>query len=164
LPITAVLLLVAALALGFAVAPLIGVIGVAVVGYVDYHLLKFYRLQLSSFVEIAEEELICKTPIGERVVIRYSDITHAGRTSDERGARSFFVYAEGEDQLLNIPSEYGDFDSLVGELEATLPDGVEERSYSLEKRQTLADKLKEEVVGTSDAADGEEPTQVDSSE
>lgn len=123
-------------------SPIAGVILLAIGGYVDYHLIKFARLQLASYVRTDEDGIRGLSGISEKVDIEWDDVTHAGVATESGTRAAAFVYAEGEDQLITVPSEYENFEHFVTEL----GERFDLIRFELDSNETLTDRLKTMLV------------------
>ena len=145
LPILAVPLLPAAGALAILyVGGLIG-IAAAVIGiYLSYHLVKYLRSHLRSYIETDEEGLHCRTTVDEEIGMAWSDISHSGLAVSKDNRTLLFLYAEGDDKLLTIPPEYEGWDRLVEEARGH----VDLEQVTLSEGSTIQDHLRS-VLGDS---------------
>lgn len=133
-------------------SPVAGVIFLAVGAYVDYHLVKFARLQLKSYVRTDDSGIQGLSSIAEKVNIPWGTVTHAGVGTEPNKHQAAFVYDEDEDRLISVPSDYENFDQFVSELE----DRFDLLQFELREGETVADRLKEMVSpGTPDTQPNE---------
>ena len=95
---------------------LIGVVALAVTGWICYHLIRFTMYHLRSHVRTEEDELVCITSMGGETRMEWADLTHAGTYTAERGGIYLFVYNESADELLTIPPNYSGWESLQAEV------------------------------------------------
>lgn len=120
-------------------SPIAGAIVLAIVAYVDYHLVKFVRLQLASYVRTDDDGIRGLSGISEKVDIPWETVTHAGVAMESQTRGVAFVYAEEQDQLISVPSDYENFDQFVSELESRF----DVLRLDLEPGESITDKLKE---------------------
>lgn len=141
-----IILLLAAAAIGLLVAfgPLAGIIALLVAAYIIYHLVKFLRMQLASYLEISEDGIRCLTSIGEKLEYTWTSITHSGILREPSGKKWVYLYDENEDRLLTIPET---FENIAG-LTAELADHVTLKTDNLGLGETVQDRLKK-MVGPS---------------
>jgi hypothetical protein len=123
------------------VNPLIGIIGIAVGGYMAWQLGKFLRSHMRSRVETGDDELRCHTTANDEIVLPWTAITHAGRCFPEKAPDYLFVYNAGDDRLLTIPKEFSGFEALAAEIRQRVAPGVF-RELTLTAEETLKDRLK----------------------
>lgn len=153
LPAISVVLVAASIAIIVFYQPVVGIIALAVSGYLGFHLFKFFRNTLASRVETTDESLTCTTALGSSTTILWADLTHAGWYTTDGGYREFFVYAEGEDTLLTIPPQYERMEDLADEVEAR--SDVDLLSLSGDDVDGLTDALRQELGTEGDVIDDE---------
>jgi hypothetical protein len=119
----------------------IGLLGLAVGGYMAWHLGKFLTSHMRSRVETGEKELRCRTTANDEIVLPWSSITHAGQCFPVKGPDYLFVYSSGDDRLLTIPKEYSGYQGLAAEVRQRVAPGVF-RELTLTAEETLKDRLK----------------------
>lgn len=152
-PAIAVLLVAASVTIIVIYNAVVGVIALAVSGYLGYHLFKFFRNTLASRVETTDESITCTTALGSSTTIRWDDLTHAGWYTTDGGYREFFVYAEDEDTLLTIPLQYAGMDALSDDV--CEHSGLELLSLSGDDVDGLTDALRQELGSEGDVIDDE---------
>lgn len=116
LPVIAVALVGGSLAVAILVQPLIGVIALAVSGYVSYHLIKFFIHTIHSHVRTSDEGMVCVTSTGSEVRMKWHELTHAGWFHQGDAPGQLFVYAEGNDELVTLPNQYESLSDLADEV------------------------------------------------
>jgi hypothetical protein len=158
----AIVLLGAGVGALFVLGFVVGLIAMAAVLFVDWTLLRLVRRQLATRIETTDES-ITFTLVGAETVpfpwekIRVSGTVTAsdtrGRSSDKRGRSSvtrgrgrhrdarLFVYNETDDRMISIPAEYENIDALEAELRSR----TDFRELTLDRGETLKDKLRELV-------------------
>jgi hypothetical protein len=165
----AIVLLGAGVGALFVLGFVVGLIAMAAVLFVDWTLLRLVRRQLATRIETTDES-ITFTLVGAETVpfpwekIRVSGTVTAsdtrGRSSDKRGRGSdkrgrssvtrgrgrhrdarLFVYNETDDRMISIPAEYENIDALEAELRSR----TDFRELTLDRGETLKDKLRELV-------------------
>ncbi|MFP4113740.1 MAG: hypothetical protein ACOC2Y_06080 [Spirochaetota bacterium] len=151
LPTIAVLLVLAAFAVMVFFDPLLGLLALAVAGYISYHVVKFFTNTIKSHVRTSEEGMVCATTMGTESKIAWDEITHAGWYTSDSGYRELYVYAEQDDRLLTIPPHYESMDELAREiLDRT---GLPPLSLSGDDVDGLADALRPHVVAEGEIVD-----------
>ncbi len=120
---------------------IIGIIGLAVGGYMSYQLAKFLGSHLKSYIETSEEALRCRTTANTEIVLPWGSVSHAGQCFPEKGPDYLFVYSKADDKLLTIPREYAGFDQLREEIRGRVGEGVF-RELALTAEESLQDRLK----------------------
>lgn len=121
-----------------------GIIILVIAVYLNYHLIKFIRLQINSYIKETSEGIECLTTTNEKIYIPWSEISYSGTFSHgSHEKRYIFVYSDEQDQLLTIPDEYENIDKLL--------DSLSERfsllQFNLDQHETIQDKLKEMLSG-----------------
>jgi hypothetical protein len=122
-------------------SPVAGAILLAVGGYIDYHLVKFARLQLKSYVRTDENGIHGLSSVSETVDISWDNVTHAGTAEEDGNKTAAFVYDETNDQLIVVPSEYANFEAFVSELDQRF----DTMRFELAQGETVNDKLREHL-------------------
>jgi hypothetical protein len=153
-PAIAVLLVAAGVAVIVFYHPLLGVLALGVAGFVSFYLIKFFVNTLKSHVRTSEEGMVCATAMGSETTIAWEDLTHTGWYTTDNGYRELFVYAEGEDRLLTIPSQYEDMEGLDAEIRER--SGLTQLSLSGEEVDGLTDALRAHIVPESEIIDDED--------
>lgn len=131
----------------------LGILALAVTGFISYHLVKFFVNTLKSHVRTSDDGMICATAMGSEMSVSWDDLTHAGWYTTDSGYRELFVYAEGEDQLLTIPPQYEEMSTL--EEEILDRSGLEPLSLTGEEIDGLTDALRAHIVPESEIIDDE---------
>ncbi|AFG38509.1 hypothetical protein [Spirochaeta africana] len=98
-----------------------------------------YHNLVESFINVHDDGVSGKTPGGRTVQMQYRSVTDAGLATDISGARILYLYNENDDQLIQIPDLYRNFDELVQEISSNQP----VRSLTLKEGQTLEELLKD---------------------
>ena len=119
----------------------IGIIGLAIGGYMSYQLGKFLASHLKSYIETGEDALRCRTTANTEIVLPWGSVSHAGQCFPEKGPDYLFVYSKSDDKLLTIPREYAGFDQLREEIRGRVSEGVF-RELALTAEESLKDRLK----------------------
>jgi hypothetical protein len=139
IPILAVPLLPAAGVLAIIyVRGLIGIVAAVAGLYFSYHLFKYLRSHLRSYIQTDDEGLRCRTTVDEEIAMAWSDITHGGLAVAKGKQATLFLYAEGDDKLLTIPPEYQGWEQLVEEARAR----VDLPQITLSENSTIQDHLR----------------------
>lgn len=152
-PAIAVVLVGAAMAAIIFYHVVLGLIALAVAGFVSYHLVRFFLNTLRSHVRTSDCAMVCTTAMGSETEIPWNDLTHTGWYTTDGGYRELFVYAEGEDRLLTIPLQYENMEAL--EAEILDRSGLKPLSLSGEEVDGLADALRAHIVPESEIIDDE---------
>lgn len=134
----AALVAVTAIAVFLAFGPIAGAVGLLVALYIDYQLIKFLRLQLSSYIEISDESSTCMTASGDLIVFEWSSVTHAGLCSTKSGRSTIFLYNEDEDKLVTIPDTFSKLDLLTRDVSSH----VDLTRHTLAANETVRDYLR----------------------
>lgn len=158
IPLIAVGLVLASVAIIIFYHPLLGVLALLVSGFISYHLVKFFRNTLRSHIRTSDEGLVCATAMGSDSEVAWDEITHAGWYTADTGYRELFVYAEDKDQLLTIPPQYDGMEELSEEIESH---GLSMLSLTGEEIDGLADALRQELVPEGEIIDDEEEADQD---
>lgn len=90
----------------------IGLVVLAIGAWLSYYMIRYTIYQFRSKVETDSQGITCTTSMGFDTGMSWSDVTHSGSYTTERGAYHLFVYDESADELLTIPSHYRDIDQL----------------------------------------------------
>ncbi len=117
-----------------------GIIILVIAVYLDYHLVKFIRLQLNSYIKETSEGIECLTTTNEKIYIPWDEINYSGTFNHgSQEKRYIFVYSDEQDQLLTIPDEYENIDKLL----SSLSNRFSLLHLNLDQHETIQDKLKE---------------------
>lgn len=131
----------------------LGIVALAVTGFISYYLIRFFVNTLKSHVRTSDDAMVCATAMGSETSISWGDLTHAGWYTTDSGYRELFVYAEGDDQLLTIPPQYENMSAL--EQEILDRSGLEPLSLTGEEVDGLTDALRAHIVPESEIIDDE---------
>ena len=153
LPGIAAVLLAASVAIIAFYHVILGIVALAVTGFISYHLVKFFINTLKSHVRTSDDGMVCATALGRETTVDWDSLTHAGWYTTDSGYRELFVYAEGEDQLLTIPPQYENMGAL--EEEVLDRSGLEPLSLTGEEVDGLTDALRAHIVPESEIIDDE---------
>ncbi len=161
LPVIAVALVGGSLAVTILVQPLVGVVALAVSGYIGYHLMKFFIHTIHSHVRTSDEGMVCITSTGNEVRMKWHELTHAGWFYQGDAPGQLFVYAEEDDNLVTLPNQY--------ERLAELADEIAERIDLMELRGPsdleIGDALRQELFPEmEDDSSEDEPAEDESEE
>lgn len=145
LPIILVALPTAAILLIVFVNPLVGILALAVAGYIDYQLGKFLRGQIASYIETTDDGINCLTPDGEPIEFDWGTLSAVGIARPAKGRPFLFIYREEGDRLVSVPREYGDFDTLVETVKERIAGSTTFREITLGPGETIQSWLREEL-------------------
>jgi hypothetical protein len=123
----------------------VGVVALAVVGYVDVQIVRFVSNHLRSWVRTTEQGLTCRLPDGSTLQFTWKGLTHAGLCLRPGSRPLLFLYDEGLDRLLSIPNEYSHFDQLEREIRRQLPARTLFETVRLSRGKLIEDWLKERI-------------------
>lgn len=153
LPVLALVLIAGSVALIILVQPLLGVIALAVTGYISYHLTKFFLNTVRSEVRVFDDQIVFKTSMGAETRFPWEIITIAGWYTADDGNRILYAYAADDDQLISLPPTYERMDELAAEMAAH----VELVELFGESGEDLSEVLKQRLYpDEEDALDSEE--------
>ena len=147
-----------AFALLFVVGTVVGLIAVAVAGYIIYQVAKQLYLQRNSYVDTHDDGMTGRTAAGETVRVGWSELSHAGTFTDERGRYYAFVYSESSDTLLTLPDDYSNFEQFLEEL----AEHIELSDYRLGTGESIERRLQQELAAQEQAESGQEQDGSDS--
>lgn len=116
LPVVASLLIGGAIVLLVLVHVAIGLIALAIAGWLTYHLLRFTITHVKSQVRTSDEGIVSLSSFGVETRIPWSNVTHAGTFDTRKSDRYLFVYNESTDELVTVPSYYTEITELENEL------------------------------------------------
>ena len=139
LPVIALILVAGSVALIIFVQPIVGVVALAVSGYISYHLIKFFVSTVTSQIRVFDDQIVFKTSMGAETRFDWDAITVAGWYVSEDGERQLFVYADEDDQLISLPQTY----ERMEELAAEIGERIKLVELHGEFREDLSDALKE---------------------
>jgi len=145
-----------AIAVFLAFGPVAGVVGLLVALYIDYQLVKFLRLQLSSYIEISEDNTTCMTSSGDLIVFDWSSVTHAGLCSTKSGRTTIFLYNEDDDQLITIPDTFSKLELLTKDMSSH----VTLAPHTLAANETVRDYLRK-LLNVESGTEDESPSEND---
>ena len=149
-----VLIIAAFLAAGvslFLVSPFLGIVGIALGGYISYTLVRFISKQMASVLDVQEDGLHFNLYGEEQMVFEWDNVSHMGLATAPKSKRFFFAYREDEDKLLVVPNEFQNFEQLLDDIRAQ-GDLV---SVELERSEGVKEQLKEMLGVQLKAAEGE---------
>lgn len=141
----------------FSVGPVLGIIALAVGGYLSWTLVRFIRKQLQCSVDVVEEGVVLDLYGEEKVTAPWDRISHLGTAVDTRGRKSVFLYREAEDKLLVIPDEFERFGEIVTRIRESSLATAPERTFheiSLGLGESVKDRLRT-IVGRPRVVDEE---------
>lgn len=97
-----------------------------------------YRNLIDSYINVHDEGLSGKAPSGKMIRMLYSDVAESGVAIDENERKNLFLYNANQDQLIQIPDLYENFDEMTEEVRqhCTL------RHLRLQDGQSLEEALK----------------------
>jgi hypothetical protein len=145
-----------AVALIFA-SPVLGVIALALAGYIAFILVRFIGKQLKCSVQVLEDGVSLDLYGEDKLHMAWEDMSHRGTASDAKRRSALFFYREDADKLLVVPDEFERFDELVAEVRRH-GDLLE---LTLEEGETVQDRLRQLVGGPrvpAEDGDAEEAT------
>jgi hypothetical protein len=124
-------------------SPVLGVIALALVGYITYILIRFIRKQLRCSVEVVEDGVSLDLYGEEKLHMTWEEMSHRGTATDAKRRRTLFLYREDADKLLIVPDEFERFDALLAEVGRH--GGM--LDFALEEGETVQDRLRQIVGG-----------------
>ncbi len=134
------ILVAAAFATIFLLGPVIGLIILAVVGFVSWTLWRLTRRQLATRIETLTDELLFNLHGDERVLFPWEKVRLCGFATEEGGKdRRLFVYNEEADKMFTLTDEFENLDGLAEELRSK----SEFQELVLAPGETLKEKLRE---------------------
>lgn len=125
--------------------PFFGAIVIAVGGYIDYHLLKFFVSTVRSRVETDEDGIFFDLGHKDSTRMAWDEISHAGLYTEQKRRPHVFIYCEEDDRLMTIPEEYDGFAEFVKEVR----ENTEFEEVDLSESETINDYLKTKITGES---------------
>lgn len=120
-----------------------GILGLALAGYLVYHLVKFIIPQISSRLETSETGLTCSLSGREPLVFRWEDVTFAGLCQRKGERPTIFLYDRQNDHMLSIPNEFSHFNALMQTVRDHTSASYQE--INLEKAESLKDWLRKQL-------------------
>ncbi|MFW5776633.1 MAG: hypothetical protein ACOCZB_05020 [Spirochaetota bacterium] len=153
LPGIALVLLAASVAIMAFYHVVLGIVALAVTAFISYHIVRFFINTLKSHVRTSDDGMVCATALGSETTVSWDALTHAGWYTTDSGYRELYVYAEGDDQLLTIPPQYENMETL--EEEILDRSGLEPLSLAGEEVDGLTDALRAHIVPESEIIDDE---------
>ena len=131
----------------------LGIVALVISGFLGYHVLRLFVNTLKSNVQTTDDELICATPMGKETRIEWSRVSHAGSFTSYEGDRDLFVYAEQDDRLLAIPTQYENIEGLEEDIQEHID--VEPLNLTGDESEDLADVLRDMLAPEEEIIDDE---------
>lgn len=97
-----------------------------------------YSKLVQSFINVHDEGISGKSPSGSVIRLPFEQVSESGVAVDPNGQRIVFLYDAENDQLVQMPDLYQNFDAMVAELQGYRP----MREVHLEEEQTVEDLLR----------------------
>ncbi len=110
-------------------------VGTALLGW---KIRAFVKSHLNTWIQTTDEEIICRTPSGERVSIDWTDLTHAGSMYTAAGERMVYFYSAETDRFVCVPPSFENIDDLYEELAEHVP----LRDVTMQEKEPAGDALR----------------------
>ena len=118
-----------------------GIIAIIGAGIVSYHFLQFTISQMKHTIETSEEGITCHLSASKEAHLSWNNISCAGFCR-QKGVKPFiFLYSEQDDQLVIIPREFSDFNTLIEEIK----DKTNFQEIQLSKDEMIEDWLRDQL-------------------
>lgn len=119
-----------------------GIIGLALAGYLVYHLVRFIIPQLTSRIETSETGMTCYLAGRDPLIFQWEQVTYAGLCRRKREHPTIFLYDRHIDQMITVPNEFSYFAALI---QAVRDHTTVYRDIKLGRDESLKDWLRKQL-------------------